>query len=620
MIAGLFLGLLLLLSFALWIAIRQRRENVLKSRVIAATNCGVLVTDPTLPHHPIVYVNPAFLILSGYAEHEVVGQTTALLSGPDTDRASIEKLALALQDGRACRVSLHHYRKNGTPFWNEVSLTPVEDRAGRLTSVIWVMNDVSHIRQLKADLHKMPSPTFLCDLASEGMLVTTETRVAYVNRTGLKILGASSAEQLIGKHFFDIIHCDSQEVARPLMVQIEASSYSNKTLETRFLRLDGQAVDVELSAVPIMWDGNASFLVCFSDISCRKQTDLKGRDVQNALGQTPAIAEMNHWAWGIGTGAEVWSAEQYCIFGYEPGSVPPTYDTFKKALHPEDCDRVRTLVEETLSSDRPYDIECRIIQPSGDIRFIRCRGVLMRGSTDQPIRMSGSIEDITDYKLVVTIAEERELQFKTAMESVPNGMLMVRHDGTISLVNRKIEHIFGYVREELLGRPVESLLSSRDREWRQEIRANDPSASSSDSKEAGRELHGVRKDGSEFPIEVAFHPIHQSSGTSFLATIVERGVVNPLTGAMAHEFNNSLTAVLGFSELALALIPAETKAHRHIGQVITAGRKARELAQKIRRDMNRSLSSPISAAAPTHVSQEPSLLPIEVSDAVGPRR
>lgn len=620
MTAGLFLGLILLLSASLWIAIRHRRENVLKSRVIAATNCGVLVTDATFPHHPVVYVNPAFLILTGFAEREIVGQTTAILSGPDTDRASIEKLALALQDGSACRVSLRHYRKNGTSFWNEVTLTPVVDQAGRLTSVIWVMSDVSHIRQLEADLHKMPSPTFLCDLASEGMLVTTETRVAYVNRTGLKILGASSAEQLIGKHFCDIIHCDSQEVARPLMVQIEASSYSNKTLETRFLRLDGQAVDVELSAVPIMWDGSASFLVCFSDLSCRKRTDIQGPHVHNPLGQAPAIAEMNHWAWGLGHGAEVWSAEQYRIFGYEPGSVPTTYETFKKALHPEDCDRVRTLVEETLSSDRPYDIECRIIQPSGDIRFIRCRGVLMRDSTDQAIRMSGTIEDITDYKLVVTMAEERELQFKTAMESVPSGMLMVHHDGTISLVNGKIEHMFGYVREELLGRPVECLLSTRGRVWQQDLRANSRSTSSSSSREAGLELHGVRKDGSEFPIEVAFHPIHLSSGTSFLVTIVEMGPVNPLAGAMAHEFNNSLTAVLGFSELALALIPTESKAHRHIGQVITAGRKARELAQQIRRSMTRSLPYPVSAAPPTHVDQEPSLLQIEVSDAVGPRR
>jgi len=106
MTAGLFLGLLLSLSFSLWILVRQRREHVLHSTVIGATKCSVLVTDATLPHHPIVYVNPAFLSLTGYAKQEVIGQTTSILTGPDTDRASMEKLAMALQDGRACRVRL----------------------------------------------------------------------------------------------------------------------------------------------------------------------------------------------------------------------------------------------------------------------------------------------------------------------------------------------------------------------------------------------------------------------------------------------------------------------------------------------------------------------------------
>ncbi len=140
MVAGLFLGLLLSLSCVLWMLIRQRQENVLNSTVIAATNCGVLVTDARASHHPIVYVNPAFLVLTGYAEQEVIGQTTSILTGPDTDRASMEKLAMALQDGWACRVRICHYRKSGTSFWSDVSLSPVKDRLGRVTSVVWTMS------------------------------------------------------------------------------------------------------------------------------------------------------------------------------------------------------------------------------------------------------------------------------------------------------------------------------------------------------------------------------------------------------------------------------------------------------------------------------------------------
>jgi PAS domain S-box-containing protein len=128
--------------------IRQRQENVLNSTVIAATNCGVLVTDARVSHHPIVYVNPAFLVLTGYAEQEVIGQTTSILTGPDTDRASLEKLAMALQDGWACRVRICHCRKSGTSFLSDISLSPVKDRLGRVTSVVWTMSEVSQLGQV----------------------------------------------------------------------------------------------------------------------------------------------------------------------------------------------------------------------------------------------------------------------------------------------------------------------------------------------------------------------------------------------------------------------------------------------------------------------------------------
>ncbi len=763
MTAGLFLGLLLLVGLSLWIAIREHRENVLKSRVIAATNCGVLVTDAMLPHHPVIYVNPSFLLLTGYAEHDVVGQTTTILNGPSTDRASIEKLALALQDGRACRVSLRHYRKNGTSFWNEVTLSPIEDRTGRVRSVIWVMRDVSRLLQAETGVHKVPSPTFLCDLASEGMLVTTECEVVYVNRTGLKILGAESAEQVIGSQYLDIVYGELQEAVRLWIVQTVGSSQSTRRLETQFLRRDGQGVVVELSVAPIMWDGKESVLIRFSDISRQRQTETQSLRGRHQLGHGPAIADSEHWGWVNSNGAEIWSEEHYRVFGYEPGSVPATYETFKKALHPEDRDRVLTLVEETFSSDRPYDIECRIIQPGGDVRFVRCRGVLIHGSSDQPIRMSGTIEDITDYKLIAAMADDRDLQFKTVMESAPDGMLMVRQDGTISLVNNNVERMFGYVREELLGRPIECLLSARDREQQREARAACLVSIASGLTSISQEVHGLRKDGSEFPVKICFHPVHLSTGRTILITMidlttreqaeqslvdiearldlavlagrvgifeydhrtnthlwspilreiygvsseespsferylelvhpgdrermhcsalrtpgpkreglytVEHRLVRPngsirhislctltqfegegsmrksmrtigmvvditdrvhsemvvrvvkemetmrtLTGGIAHELNNSLTAVLGFSELALALIPAETKAHRHLVQVIAAGRKAREVAHRIRRAIDH--ASSYSESRP--VDQEPSTLPIEVSDAVGPR-
>jgi len=99
--------------------LRQRRDGLLQSKIIAAANCCVAITDATAPRHPIVYVNPAFRLMTGYTESDLLGQTMAVLAGPETDRTSLDKLAVALQDGRAGRICLRHYRKNGgkKPGW-----------------------------------------------------------------------------------------------------------------------------------------------------------------------------------------------------------------------------------------------------------------------------------------------------------------------------------------------------------------------------------------------------------------------------------------------------------------------------------------------------------------------
>ncbi|MBS0152062.1 MAG: PAS domain S-box protein [Nitrospira sp.] len=766
MAAGLFLGMLLLLSLSFWRVLRLQHENLLKAQVIEATKCGVLVTDATLPHHPICQVNGAFLALTGYAEHEIIGQTSTILSGPDTDRASMEKLGLALQDGWACRVCVRHHRKDGTSFWNEVILSPIKDRAGRLITVIWIMRDISHVRALEADRSGRPSPRLLCESVSEGMLVTTDEEVVYVNMAGLRILGASSEDQVIGHAFLDLIHQDFEESVREHLIRT-SSPESECQWETRVLHRDGSTVAVEMSTTPIVWEGQESFLICFSDRLCANRRSEDGAHGLHDLRRSESITDMNNWAWDVAHATELWSAEQYRILGYEPGSVPSTYDTFKKALHPEDRDRVLALFEETFTSDRPYDIDCRVIQPSGVVRFVRCRGVLMRGLPDQPIRMSGTIDDITDYKLMATLAEERVLQLKVVLDASATGMVLVSREGTISLANGKIEQMFGYVYGELVGRPVDSLFQTADRAQYARESRDVLSASTTCLSRTGVELSGLRKDGSGFLSEIGLYPIALSSGPSLLVTIVDitaprqadrtfrddqirldlavqagqvgifeydyqggtvwwspilraihgigmeepaslerylqlvhpsdREMMNVMArsaqnshedrifevtyrivrpdGAIRtislcyqtwfererpssqprqtvgmlvditdrkafltrtpplptmepprtiprsvfHEFNNSLTAVLGFSELALSLIPTDSKAHRHLQHVIAAGRNARELAHTIRRASDHTASCPESIPPPQPGS-DPSASQTEVPDVVGPHR
>ena len=120
-------------------------QNVLRlqERAIAAVGSGVTIADVRQPDCPVVYCNPAFTAITGYAPEDVLGRNCRFLQGADTDPHAVSIIRHALLHGQGCTVVFKNYRKDGTPFWNELTMTPVYDDAGRLTHFIGVQHDVT---------------------------------------------------------------------------------------------------------------------------------------------------------------------------------------------------------------------------------------------------------------------------------------------------------------------------------------------------------------------------------------------------------------------------------------------------------------------------------------------
>ncbi len=136
---------------------RKRAEEALhlRDRAMGATTEGITISDPSLPDHPLIYANSGFERLTGYSSAEVIGRNCRLLQGPDTDPAAIAEIRTALREQRECSVEFLNYRKDGSPFWNRLSITPVRDGNGRISHFIGVQSDITHrkeVEQLKTDL------------------------------------------------------------------------------------------------------------------------------------------------------------------------------------------------------------------------------------------------------------------------------------------------------------------------------------------------------------------------------------------------------------------------------------------------------------------------------------
>jgi PAS domain S-box-containing protein len=114
---------------------------------------GVTITDPTRKDNPIVYVNEGFTRLTGYSREEVIGKNGRFLQGKDTSPETIAVIRDAVREVRPCFVEIQNYRKDGTPFWNALSIAPIFDE-GRLTHFVGVQTDITAFKQMEFQLRQ----------------------------------------------------------------------------------------------------------------------------------------------------------------------------------------------------------------------------------------------------------------------------------------------------------------------------------------------------------------------------------------------------------------------------------------------------------------------------------
>ena len=107
------------------------------------SHTGILITAANRPDNPIIDCNPAFEVITGYKRHEVLGRNCRFLQGPDMDGAVRQRMRDAIKNEQHITVVIKNYRKNGSMFWNELSISPVYDAAGKLTHFIGIQNNVT---------------------------------------------------------------------------------------------------------------------------------------------------------------------------------------------------------------------------------------------------------------------------------------------------------------------------------------------------------------------------------------------------------------------------------------------------------------------------------------------
>ena len=288
--------------------------------------------------------------------------------------------------------------------------------------------------------------------------VDTQGVYTYASPKILEILGYTP-EEVIGKTPFDLMPADEGERVRAIFNDVVASRKPCNALANTNHHKNGQLVILETNAVPVF--NAAGILTGYRGmdrvVTGRKQAEEAIRQSEASLAEAQRIARLGSWDWDIVHERICWSSEAYRIFGVPPQQACITYETFLETVHPEDRASVIQAVNDTLQQHKPYDIEYRIIHPSGHERLVHARGEVTFDDEGNPFHMIGTVQDITELKLT-------ELQLRQAakvFEHTSEGVIITGPDQRIVAVNRAFTRITGYSEKEVKGQKPKILRSGR---------------------------------------------------------------------------------------------------------------------------------------------------------------
>ncbi|HEY1138970.1 MAG TPA: ATP-binding protein [Lysobacter sp.] len=320
------------------------------------------------------------------------------------------------------------------------------------------------------------------------------------------------------------------------------------------------------------------------------------RDLQHAADS----AGLGLWSWNIPDDRIVGSPKVREWFGELGDESDCELSSAMRHIHPNDRPRLRTAIEEAWQSGS-FTAAFRLAR-SGPERWLAITGEIEFDEDGRALAMHGVARDETDSRM----SGER---FRALLEAAPSAILLIDDSGRICLLNAEVERMFGYARDELLGRDIERLLPASMRNAHVGHRHMYSLGPTKRVMGNGHELRGLRQDGTEFPIEVGLNPVRFGDQTLTLAAVTDTSerqrkdaelslrrdevahlsrvtMLGELSGSLAHELNQPLAAILSNAQAAQRMLLRNPEDLSEIGDILSDivenDRRAGEVIRRLR--------------------------------------
>ena len=570
------------------------------STVLDAVAQSVVVVGARALDRPILHANPAFAALTGYACADVVGRDVMFLTAAQTDPVATQHLREAIYGSSAYTNEMVLRGRDGRSLSVRLSVQPVRDAQNRLSHLVVTLEDLSRVQRLRESLRTSEPRLQLAMDASQLSMWDWDVerdQVSY-NDQWRTSLGIEPAELLRRESLPDRLLLPAGQPA--VLEQFEQHFHGGSEYfeceypltapsgETKWFLARAQVVQRDRF-------GKAQRVVgVLRDISRRRRDQQLSAGVQERWERAVRGTSDGLYDWDLLTG-HVWYASRFReIIGYADAAFPDTFQALQNVLHADDRALVLNGIRQHLENQAPLDVRCRVTTGDGSTLWCRIRGQAERDAAGRPLRLAGSISDISAQITAEEALVRSQNFYGTILDSLPLYIAYLDRDERVVYANQQFQKFFRMPLDRTRGRAVADVLGG--------VRYD---AVGPNFREAlnGRvvESHGRFRgpDRSIVDIEGVFLPHVDAQGVVQGCFVAARDVtekhqleaelrqsqkmeaIGRLTGGIAHDFNNLLAVIVGNMQLLARALRESPRLLRQAETAMKAAMRGADLTRRL---------------------------------------